>query len=301
MRVTQNTSANQVLENLQTILQRQTQLEQYSSTGLKVSNPGDDPTTAQQILRLKSQTAATTQYGRNITNGTSILSMSDSAMASMGDTLTRTKELALSMASDTNMSDANARSGAVRELEQLKSQMISLGNSQLNGKYVFGGYNNDKPPFDASSGAFSGTADSLTVAIDHSSTVAVSYSGGALIAGGVPASSSGTDIMKTFDDLIGAINSGDATKVQAQLGNIDSANSQVLTGRAVVGSTLNRLTAASATADDTELSRSKVLSSMQDVDYLQVVSDLSKQQTAYQTAVAASAKISQVSLLDYLK
>lgn len=297
MRVTQNTSANLVTENLQTILQRQTQLEQYASTGIKVSNPGDDPSTAQQILGLQAQKATTAQYARNITSGTTMLSMSDSAMSSMSDALTRTQQIAVQMASGTS---SNSTEGAVQELQQLKSQMISLGNTQMNGKYIFGGFKNDTPPFDPS-GAFSGTADTTNVQVDSGTSVAVSYSGSALISGGIPPGSSGTDIMQMYDGLIAAVKSGDSTQVHDLLGSVSSASSQVLTGRAIVGASMNRLTDASTAGSAKTLAITSAVSSMQDVDYLQVVSDLTKQQTAYQTAIAASAKVSQISLLDYLK
>ena len=295
MRVTQNTSANLVTENLQTILQRQTQLEQYASTGIKVSNPGDDPSTAQQILGLQAQKATTAQYARNITSGTTMLSMSDSAMSSMSDALTRTQQIAVQMASGTS---SNSTEGAVQELQQLKSQMISLGNTQMNGKYIFGGFKNDAPPFDAS-GAFSGTADATNVQVDSGTSVAVSYSGSALISGSTPPG--GTDIMQMYDHLISAVQSGDSTQVHDLLGTVTSASSQVLTGRAVVGASMNRLTDASTAGSSKTLATTTAISSLQDVDYLQVVSDLTKQQTAYQTAIAASAKVSQISLLDYLK
>jgi len=50
-----------------------------------------------------------------------------------------------------------------------------------------------------------------------------------------------------------------------------------------------------------KFSTTKIMSDKQDIDIMQVVSDLSKQETAYQAAIAASAKVSQVSLLDYLR
>lgn len=299
MRVTQNSTANLVRDNLQTILERQYNLEKQASTGYKVSDPGDDPVNAQQILHLKSLSAAKEQYTRNITSGTSILSMSDSAMSGMTDTLIRTKELALSMATETVPPEA--RTAAVKELEQLKSQLISLGNTQLNGRYIFAGFKNDLPPFDATTGAFTGTTDDLKLEIDRGSLMTVNYSGAALVSGGSPAGSSGVDMMAMMDNLIAAVGAGNTSGVQAELGNLDGARSQVLAGRAVVGSSLNRLTATQSIADDMDLTTTKVLSGIRDVDYMQVVSDLSKQQTAYQTAIAASAKISQVSLLDYLR
>lgn len=299
MRVTQNTVANLVRDNLQTIMQRQTMLEQQSSTGLKVSAPGDDPVAAQQILHLNSLNDATDQYARNITSGTATLTMSDSAMASMSNTLTRAKEVALAMSSDTTTSDS--RTAAVDELQQLKSQIISLGNSQINGNYIFGGYKNSTPPFAAITGVYSGTDNAVSIQVDQNSSVTVAYSGATLVSGGIPAGSSGTDMMAIFNNLTTALNAGNTAGVQAQLTNIDSALSQVTNARSVVGSNLNRLSAASSIGDSMKITNTQVLSTVQDADYIQVVSDLSKQATAYQTAIAASAKVTQISLLDYLR
>lgn len=294
MRVTQNSTANLVLNSLQTIRERQDQLEQYASTGVKVSAPSDDPTVAQQILHLKSLSAASDQYSRNITNATSLLTMSDSAMSNMGNVLVRTKELALSMANDTSNSDS--RTAALNELTQLKDQLITLGNTQFNGKYIFAGFKNDTPPFDAA-GNFSGSNNPITMEVSQNSKVQVNYAGDALLSG----AGGGTNVMQIFDNLKTALTAANTAGVRAELSNLDKAMSQVLAARSVVGSSANRLTSVSSVNDDQKLTTTKVLSGLQDVDYLQVVSDLTKQQTAYQTAIAASAKISQISLLDYLK
>lgn len=298
MRVTQNTTANLVVNNLQVIRQRQEQLEQFSSTGVKISAPGDDPVNAQQILHLKAVTAAGDQYTRNITNGTSWLTVAESAMNEMGNTITRTKELAVAMSSETN--NTSSQTAAVNELKQLKKQIIQLGNTQLNGKYIFGGFKNDTPPFDAA-GNFTGTNDDINIEIDRGAFVPINYSGGKLVRGGTPPGSSGTDIIGIFDNLINALNTGNTAAVQAELPNLDSALNQTLAARSDLGARMNRLDGASRINDEMKLSITKVLSGIQDVDYMQVVSDLSKQQTAFQSAVAASAKISQVTLLDYLR
>ena len=84
MRVTQNTTANLVTNNLQVIRRRTEDLQQQASTGIKVSQPSDDPVTAQQILNLKARVSAGDQYGRNISNGIAWLTMGESAMAEMG-------------------------------------------------------------------------------------------------------------------------------------------------------------------------------------------------------------------------
>lgn len=297
MRVTQNTTANLVLNSLQTIRRRMEELEQQASTGVKISAPGDDPVTAQQILHMKSLMAAGDQYSRNISNGISWLSMTEAAMDEMGNVLTRAKELTVQMANAT--SDAKARESGMNEIIQLRNQLIQLGNTQLNGRYVFGGFKNDTPPFDAA-GAFNGTDDSITIEIDRGAFVPINYSGGNLLRGGTPPGSTGTDIIGTFDNLIAALSANDQAGVQAELPNLESALSQVLSNRTDLGARMNRLESQKNVIEEMKFSLTKVLSDKQDVDFMQVISDLTKQQTAFEAAIAASGKISQVSLLDYL-
>ncbi|MBE2887768.1 flagellar hook-associated protein FlgL [Geobacter anodireducens] len=297
MRVTQNTTANLVLNSLQTIRRRMEELEQQASTGVKISAPGDDPVTAQQILHMKSLMAAGDQYSRNISNGISWLSMTEAAMDEMGNVLIRAKELTVQMANAT--SDAKARESGMNEIIQLRNQLIQLGNTQLNGRYVFGGFKNDTPPFDAA-GAFNGTDDSITIEIDRGAFVPINYSGGNLLRGGTPPGSTGTDIIGTFDNLITALSANDQAGVQAELPNLESALSQVLSNRTDLGARMNRLESQKNVIEEMKFSLTKVLSDKQDVDFMQVISDLTKQQTAFEAAIAASGKISQVSLLDYL-
>jgi len=184
---------------------------------------------------------------------------------------------------------------AVNECEELKAQVITLGNTQLNGKYIFGGFKNDTPPFD-SSGNFLGTDDAISVEVDHGSFVQMNYSGGELIRG----TGGGTDIIATLDNIIAALNSNDTSGVEAELSNLDDALGQVLATRTDLGARLTHLNSANTMIDNMNLSLTKITSDKQDADMIQVISDLSKQQTAYEAAVAAAAKISQISLLDYL-
>jgi len=297
MRVTQNTTANLVLNSLQTIRRRTEELEQQAATGVKINAPGDDPVTAQQILHMKSLMAAGDQYSRNISNGISWLSMTEAAMDEMGHVLTRATELTVQMANAT--SDAKARESGMNEIVQLRNQLIQLGNTQLNGRYVFGGFKNDTPPFD-STGAFNGTDDSITIEIDRGAFVPINYSGGELLRGGTPPGSTGTDIIGVFDNLITALGANDQTAVQAELPNLEDALSQVLSTRTDLGARMNRLEGQKNVIEEMKFSLTKVLSDKQDVDFMQVISDLTKQQTAFQAAIAASGKISQISLLDYL-
>lgn len=293
MRVTEGTMANNSLANLQRVRERIEQLYQEVSTGVKISRPGDDPLSAQQILDLNGLLEDGEQYAKNISTGTTYLSAMESALSGMGDAVVRVKELALNAANGTL--GADDRVSVRQEVQQLKEQLITLGNSQVNGRYVFSGFRNDTPPFDAN-GAYSGGDGDLRIQIDRTNTISVNYTGDKLLNG----AGGGTDVIGTLDTLITALDNNDSAGIQGTLSELDNSMNRILSARTDVGARMNRLDTATSFIDDTKLYLQKVISSKQDVDFIQAVSDMTRQQTAMEAALAATSKISKLSLLDYL-
>jgi len=239
--------------------------------------------------------ATTDQYTRNIQTGTSWLSQMDSSMSEMNNVLVRAKELATQMSNGTY--DAGQRQSAALEVTQLRDQMIALGNTQIAGKYVFGGYVSDQPPFDATTGSYNGTEDDVNIQISQGSSMTINYSGGKLLRG----SGGGTDVIGTLNDLVTALNNDDQSGVAATITGLDDSLQQIQAAQGDVGARENRLQTAGNVLSNTKDNLTKALSGKEDADYLQVMSDLSKQQTAYQATLAATAKFSQLSLLDYMQ
>ncbi len=299
MRITEGIIANTILNNLQSGQGRLERLQQQASSGLKLSTPGDDPVSAQQVIQLKGIVQDADQFSRNIATGTSWLEQSDSSMADMGNVVTRARELAMQMANGTY--SAQERTIAASELNQLKNELVQYGNSQVAGKYIFGGFVSDKPPFDAASGAYIGTNDAVSMEVDRGAYVTINVPGGTLLRGGTPPGSTGTDIIGELDKLTTALSINDLTGIRAALPALQNAQNQILAARGDVGARMNRVQSASDKLESMKISLNKVISSKQDADYLQVISDLTNQQNAFQAALASSAKTSQLSLLDYLK
>lgn len=293
MRVTEGTMANRSLANLQRVRERIEQLYQEVSTGVKVSRPGDDPLSAQQILDLNGLLEDGEQYAKNISTGTTYLSSMETALSGMGDALVRVKELALAAANGTY--GADERSSMKLEVQQLKAQMITLGNSQVNGRYVFSGFRNDAPPFDAN-GTYSGGDGDLRIQIDRTNSISVNYTGDRVLNG----AGGGTDVIGTLNSLITALENNDSAGIQGTLTDLDKSSQQFLSARTDIGARMNRLDTATGFIADTKLYLQKVISSKQDVDFIQAVSDMTRQQTAMEAALAATSKISKMSLLDYL-
>jgi flagellar hook-associated protein 3 FlgL len=82
---------------------------------------------------------------------------------------------------------------------------------------------------------------------------------------------------------------------------MDQAISNVLYTRATVGGRLKELDSLQATGVDLGLQYKQTLSKIQDTDYIQAATDMSKQQLALQASQQSFSKISQMSLFDYLR
>ena len=294
MRVTDKSIANNSLATLQSNLERLTKLSQQASSGLKINAPGDDPAGAVKTLQLKGTLKDNDQYARNSVTGTAWLGQTDNAMSSMGDVVTRAHEIAMEMANGTY--NASDRAGAVNEVTQLTAQMVQLGNTQVGGKYIFGGFKDDTPPF-STTGAFTGTEDAVSINVGANTNVAINYSGGKLLKG----TGGGIDIFAELQKLSTALSTNSQSGVEATLNTLDTSLTQITSARSDAGSRMNRLDNVTADRDSANINISKSLSDTQNIDVVKVYSELANQQTAYQAALSTTAKISQLSLLNYLK
>jgi flagellar hook-associated protein 3 FlgL len=85
------------------------------------------------------------------------------------------------------------------------------------------------------------------------------------------------------------------------LNNLDAAIGKVSTELASVGTRYNELMQLGQTATDRQMTLTAQLSDVEDIDLPKTITDLQLQQVAYQAALAATAKVIQPSLLDFLR
>ena len=118
-----------------------------------------------------------------------------------------------------------------------------------------------------------------------------------------------TDIFSMLDELARTLEgdpaiAGNASQFQAELGasiaNLDAGLGQVVSVRAEVGTRLQAIDTAADFRASEEVDLQGLISDIRDVDYASAISQLNQQYTSLQAAQAAYAKISQLSLFDYL-
>jgi len=296
MRVTPGMTADNALYNLQkgrTVLGR---LQEQITSGSIVNRPSDDPIATRQLLDLENKLEKGEQYQANITNGNLWLNMTETALEGMINVITEARKTAGKIASGST--DSTVRANAASQLTELKKQLVDMGNTQLGDQYLFAGFKTDIAPFSKSDNTYHGTGDDISVEIDQDSFAALNIAGDKLLKGtGIYGS---VDILQTFDNLITAITNNDTSTIQSEAKNLDTAMKQVANGISDVGNRLTRLDSAKTMIIQNQNTLSGIISGTQEVDMIKAATELNQQQTAFEAALAATAKISQLSLLDYL-
>jgi len=153
--------------------------------------------------------------------------------------------------------------------------------------------------------------DSPLTNISYVPGQAITFAGMQFNIDGVPANgdtftvnpSSNESIFKTMADMIANLN-GPTTGFSGRLGysinQVDRAMDSLLTSQSSVGVRLTELDALQVSGDDLGMQYKQSLSAVQDVDYNKALSDLSQQQVYLQAAQKSFAKVSGMSLFDFI-
>ncbi|PWB68130.1 hypothetical protein C3F09_12260 [candidate division GN15 bacterium] len=110
-----------------------------------------------------------------------------------------------------------------------------------------------------------------------------------------------SDMMGSLMVLANALRNDDQEGTGLLLQNLDDGIQNLLNYRATVGARAIRLNTTDNRLADIELSFTSMLSGVEDADMTKLVTDLSTQENAYKSALMATSKIIQPSLLDFLQ
>lgn len=150
-------------------------------------------------------------------------------------------------------------------------------------------------------GTFGGTDDKLNIELNKGLQLNINVTGGSLIRGGTPPGSTGVDIIKTIDTLIADVYNNNQAGVATAVDTLDQANRQIMSVVGDVGMRSARLENALQAQQRNKDVFESIRSDIQEVDMAKAATDLTNLQTAFEASLAATAKITPLSLLDYLR
>jgi flagellar hook-associated protein 3 FlgL len=273
----------------------------------QVLTPSDAPDQAAAITRLRSVIGKQDSYAKTLDSVQARLENEGVTLSSAGDILIRLKELAIEANNGTNGSIS--RTVLATEMQALREELLSLSNAtDTNGNYMFSGAKVTTPAFAADASGevtYHGDQTAIKVAVGESRTVAANRPGTRAFVSVVRTADNGTTsgagFFRSIDDLIAGVKTGDATYMQRGLKEMDALHDGVVLAQASSGIDMTVVAQQGEGLMETKLTLATALSKIEDLDMPKAITLMQKQMLSLEAAQSSFAKISQLSLFNYLK
>lgn len=236
------------------------------SSGLRINQAGDDAAGLAISEKLRSQTRSLAQAERNAMDGISMLQTAEGAMNEVNGVLTRMRELAIQASNDTN--SATERDFIDLEFQQLKGEIDRIANvTEFNGTTLLTG----TAALDFQVGIENTSNDRISLTVANMQTA-------------------------NMGDGVGTIstqNLQSKSSSQATLDVIDGAIEDVVTARAQIGASQNRLTVSMSNLGSMRENLSAAESRIRDVDVAEETAAMTRNTILMQSGVAMLAQANQ--------
>jgi flagellar hook-associated protein 3 FlgL len=298
MRVANQAIFDSITVNLRQVTGAMSKANTVVSSAKKINQLSDDPVGLVTVLDLRSSLAGVEQMGRNIQMGKSWLESGETAVGQAEDLLSEVKALCVQMASANTASGERANAATV--VDGQMRQLLSLANTEVGGRYIFSGTMTDTTPFafddedNPAAVTYSGNDTAFAVKLGKDMTVEVGRDGEDIFG------ASGSGIFDTLLNLKDYLLNNDAAGIRATLSTLDDDLDGIRTVISDVGAKTLRLDSKEKILEEMNLTYTDRKSQIEEVDIAQAIMDLKAKELAYQAALASSAKVMAMSLVDFL-
>ena len=257
-------------------------------------------------LSIKSVLQRQSAYETNLSYVKDRLTIEESVVTSFQDYVYRLKDLAITASSGT-FSDEDI--GFMKaEAEGILEELISLSNSRdSQNSYLFSGTATNVQPFQKQADgsiAYKGNSAELNVQVDSGYEVQINSSGINLvgqverITGG---NSKNLDIFAVTKDFIAALGTNTKTDISRSIDEFDELGNQVGGQIANLGIRQNLLEERLEIIEEKKTVYEQLLSNIEDTDYSEAITSLSSDMLALEAAQNTFAKVTQMTLFNFLR
>ncbi len=291
MKVTQMSTYRSIQFNLDRTSDSLNQLYLQASNGKRLQRPSDDPSAIGPVLSSRTQIVTSDRYMKTIASTQDGLDILDGYLDGTETLFTRAKEIAVSGLN--GALSAEDLQTLADEVDQLQTELMDIANAKVDDKYIFAGYAETTQPFSGNPVVYNGTSDHKLVEVSSGQTVQTNLSGDELFMGPI-------NLFQALDDLKTALNTSDTSALSTQLDTLEGAAEQVRGKRSEMGNINAHLDDVSSMTSELKLQMQERLSRYEDADLSEVLTDMTRTEQAYEAALSVSARLSKLSILDYL-
>ena len=297
MRISNTQFSENALNSINRAFSRYDAAQRQLSTGKRIQTPSDDPAGVAQSLGLRNRLDEVAQFGRVMEQAKSFLGATDNALSSTTELIRKARTLGVQGTSDALSEDG--RNAIVQELDEVLKSMASTGNASYGSRYLFGGQRTDAPPFRAEGdhfiyqGGSTATGDGeIRLDIARGESMVLNAPGDKTLSPAMEA------VIKLRDNVA---NKRLLTISNEDFPRLDNALSQVSRQRAEIGAKTQRLDQTLQRNEAIQINFTERLANIEDADIPKTIVEFQSAQTAYQAALQSTAKVGNISLLDYLR
>lgn len=292
MRITQSMLSNNTLRHITNSYSKLGQLNEQMTTGKKFSKPSDNPVAAMKAMGYRTDLNRIEQFQQNISEVQNWTDSTDDALDQVGLALKKIRELTVQASNGTLEGDQ--RSYIAAEIDQLKEQIASIGDTQIGGKYIFGGTKTNVRPSDD----FSKAKGQIEVEVFSGIKLPLNFEGAGLFMGLVGNETTDGEI----DKLTAALKANASEEeISGFLSTLDEQIDNLLSARATIGARQNRVKLMDDRLSNQEVFSTRILSDNEDVDLERVIIDLISQESVHRSAMSVGARLIQPTLMDFLR
>ena len=269
---------------------------QQISTGQSVNSPSDNPATTAALIENTAQTNNNDQFQQSISSIQSVLQTADTVLGSVINSLNQAISVGTEGANG-GLSQSQQQALA-QEVQSIQETIQNLANTSYQGNYLFAGTAVSTQPFvtDATSPSgvsYAGNSSVNNVQIGADQFVSTNLPGNSIF------TASGSDVFQALHDLTTALQSGG--NVASALNEVHTAFDNVSRQRTFYGNALNELSAVNDSLSQQQLTLAQQTSNLISADPAKAASNLVQAEYTLNAALDAFGRVSQNTLLDYLK
>jgi flagellar hook-associated protein 3 FlgL len=303
------------LANLNRTEQQLNQANIQLSSGKKLNVASDDPGDVETLLQLRTDQSQNQQIQSNLTLAQTDAQAADSALAGASTLLDTAVQLATQGANATQTADT--RQSIAQQVEGIFNEMVAYSQTQVQGRYIFSGDQDQSPTYQVDLSAPNGAPDSNGAAngVDQLSDPTATQqiedpAGGSFSASetaqqifddtnadGTPAAD---NVFAALNGLRTALLNNDQQGISDALSNLQEASNHVNNAEAFYGTVEDRIQDANTFASSYDTQLSSEISDKQDADVTSAAMELTQASTELQASMQMQGQMPKSTLFDFL-
>lgn len=293
------------LAGVNQIQRRISTANQQITSGKKISVASDAPDQIDGLLQLRANQSQNTQIASNLSLEQTNAQSADGALSSAIQLMDNATQLGAEGATGTET--AESRQALGQQVASLLQQMVSASQTQVQGRYIFGGDQDQSPSYQIDPTAVNGVdqlsnaASTRQIQDPAGGTFAASQTAQQIFDSRNPDGSPATDnVFAALTSLQVALMNNDSAGITTAQNNIKLASTHLNSVQSFYGNVETRITNATTYATKYDTQMTTEISNIQDADITSAALQLTESGTQLQAAFQARGQMPHSSLFDYL-